>query len=100
MPNEDWHTETEWGGLQAGDLIFFGNADNGRYKGVYHVAIYYGEYIAMKGENKLCVIDCSSNSGISRHSDNITKGVRIIQFTKMDKANIVTIARNQNGAIE
>lgn len=100
LPAEDWHTETtEWGGLKAGDLIFFGNSDNGRYKGVYHVAIYYGEYTASTGESKLCVIDCSSNSGISRHSDDITKGIRIIQFSKMDRNNIVTVARNQNGAV-
>lgn len=99
LPSDKWHTnEAQWGGLKAGDLIFFGNSDNGRYKGVYHVAIYYGEYTSSTGENKLCVIDCSSNSGISRHSDDITKGVRIIQFNKMDISNIVTVARNQNGA--
>lgn len=28
--------------LQPGDLIFYGGADNGRYMGVYHVAIYVG----------------------------------------------------------
>ncbi|RDU22924.1 Ig-like domain-containing protein [Anaerosacchariphilus polymeriproducens] len=33
--------------LLPGDLIFYGNKNNGRYKGIYHVAMYYG--------NKLCV---------------------------------------------
>ena len=28
--------------LKPGDLIFYGGSDNGRYKGVYHVAIYLG----------------------------------------------------------
>ena len=28
--------------LQPGDLIFFGGANNGRYKGIYHVSMYYG----------------------------------------------------------
>lgn len=30
------------GELQPGDLIFYGGADNGRYRGIYHVAIYVG----------------------------------------------------------
>lgn len=30
------------GDLKPGDLIFYGNANNGRYLGVYHVAIYLG----------------------------------------------------------
>lgn len=28
--------------LQAGDWIFYGGRANGRYKGIYHIAIYYG----------------------------------------------------------
>lgn len=30
-------------GLKAGDLIFYGGSDNGRYMGIYHVAIYVGK---------------------------------------------------------
>lgn len=28
--------------LRVGDLIFYGGANNGRYKGIYHVSMYYG----------------------------------------------------------
>lgn len=28
--------------MEAGDLIFYGGSDNGRYKGIYHVAVYIG----------------------------------------------------------
>ena len=30
------------GDLKPGDLIFYGGSDNGRYMGIYHVAIYVG----------------------------------------------------------
>jgi cell wall-associated NlpC family hydrolase len=30
------------GDMKPGDLIFYGGSDNGRYKGIYHVAIYVG----------------------------------------------------------
>jgi hypothetical protein len=33
---------TVTGDLQPGDLIFYGGSDNGRYLGIYHVAIYVG----------------------------------------------------------
>lgn len=29
--------------LRPGDLLFYGNADNGRYRGIYHVAMYVGK---------------------------------------------------------
>lgn len=35
--------KTSTDGLKAGDLIFYGGADNGRYMGIYHVAIYVGK---------------------------------------------------------
>lgn len=45
--------------LLPGDLIFYGNSPNGRYKGIYHVSMYYG--------NGLCVEkplrDYTYNSG-------------------------------------
>ena len=28
--------------LRPGDLIFYGGASNGRYLGIYHVSMYYG----------------------------------------------------------
>lgn len=34
--------KTVSGDYQPGDLIFWGNSDNGRYLGIYHVAIYVG----------------------------------------------------------
>lgn len=33
---------TVTGDMQPGDLIFYGGSDNGRYMGIYHVAIYVG----------------------------------------------------------
>ena len=38
--------------LIPGDLIFWGGADNGRYKGVYHVAIYVGNGKMVEGYGK------------------------------------------------
>ncbi len=35
--------KTSTDGLKAGDLIFYGGSDNGRYMGIYHVAIYVGK---------------------------------------------------------
>lgn len=39
--------------LRPGDLIFYGGSDNGRYKGIYHVAIYVGDgkMVEAKGKN-------------------------------------------------
>lgn len=38
--------------LVPGDLIFYGGADNGRYKGVYHVAIYVGSGKMVEAKGK------------------------------------------------
>ena len=40
MVNQDKIINEE---LKPGDLIFYGGKDNGRYLGVYHVAIYVGK---------------------------------------------------------
>lgn len=37
--------------LVPGDLIFYGGKDNGRYKGIYHVAIYVGNGKAVEARN-------------------------------------------------
>lgn len=34
--------------LQPGDLLFFGNSGNGRYKGIYHVSMYYGNGLRLE----------------------------------------------------
>ncbi|MCI8992079.1 MAG: hypothetical protein HFG80_05015 [Eubacterium sp.] len=34
--------------LQPGDLIFYGNSGNGRYKGIYHVSMYYGKGLRLE----------------------------------------------------
>lgn len=36
-------SNTITGDMQPGDLIFYGGSDNGRYMGIYHVAIYVGK---------------------------------------------------------
>ena len=37
--------------LEPGDLIFYGGDSNGRYKGIYHVAIYVGNGKAVEALN-------------------------------------------------
>lgn len=37
--------------LKPGDLIYYGGSDNGRYKGIYHVAIYVGNGCAVEALN-------------------------------------------------
>jgi len=37
--------------MQAGDLVFYGGHANGRYLGIYHVAIYIGEGLAVEALN-------------------------------------------------
>ena len=95
LPPDKWHTDnakTNWLGLEVGDLIFFKKDEpNGRYKNVGHVAIYYGDN--SKGEK--CVIEFSGGTGIKKHSDGKTCGCQIIQFSKKNRANIVTVARCQ-----
>lgn len=96
ISSSNWHVSgTDWGGLKAGDLYFLGGASNGRYKGVYHVGIYIGEYINSSGEKKICILDCSSNNAISKHSDGKIKAVRILSFDKVDRSAIVGVARIQ-----
>ena len=49
--------KTVSGELMPGDLIFYGNSNNGRYMGIYHVAIYVGKVngidkmVEARGEN-------------------------------------------------
>lgn len=38
--------------LQPGDLIYYGGSDNGRYMGIYHVAIYVGNGMAVEALNE------------------------------------------------
>lgn len=97
LPSSDWHTygTNDWAGLKPGDIYFLGGANNDRYKGVYHVGLYIGEYTSSTGEQKICILDCSSNEAISKHSDNKIKAVRILSFDKIDKNAIVGIARIQ-----
>ena len=95
LPMDKWHTDeakTNWLGLEVGDIIFFkDDVDNGRYKNVGHVCIYYG--VNSKGEN--CVIEFSGGDGVKKHSDKKTCGCQIIAFSKKNRANIVSIARCQ-----
>lgn len=50
MADNSGHTADD---LLPGDLIFYGGSSNGRYKGVYHVAIYVGngKMVEAKGRN-------------------------------------------------
>lgn len=50
MADNSGHTASD---LLPGDLIFYGGSDNGRYKGVYHVAIFVGngKMVEAKGKN-------------------------------------------------
>lgn len=95
VPSDKWHTDTagtNWLGLEIGDLIFFkADSDNGRYKNVGHVAIFYGA--DSKGRN--CVIEFSNGKGVKKHSDDKTCGCQIIPLAKKNRANIVTVARCQ-----
>jgi len=40
--------------LQPGDLIYYGGSSNGRYMGIYHVAIYIGNGNAVEALNESC----------------------------------------------
>lgn len=40
--------------LEPGDLVFYGGSDNGRYLGIYHVAIYVGNGMAVEAFNETC----------------------------------------------
>ena len=50
--------------LKPGDLIFLGGADNGRYKGIYHVVMYYGAYYGGWDENSGMVIHSTPGVGV------------------------------------
>ena len=38
--------------LQPGDLVFYGGNGNGRYMGIYHVAIYVGNGMSVEALNE------------------------------------------------
>lgn len=98
LPKSNWHTDeanSNWAGLKKGDIYFLGGATNGRYRGIYHVGIYIGSYTASDGTQKICILDCSSNEAISKHTDGKIKAVRVLQFSKIDRNDIVAVARIQ-----
>lgn len=99
LNNSQLHTEgtTDYSGLKMGDIIFRGGTTNGRYKGVYHVEVYYGKYIAQDGTEKYVIIEATSSTNVSKHSDGITKGMQILQFNKKSTSDIVCVARLQSG---
>lgn len=95
VPPDNWHTDsakTNWLGLEVGDLIFLkGDSDNGRYKAVNHVCIYYGDN--SKGEK--CIIEFTGGATAKKHSDGKNYGCQIIPLARKNRANIVTVARCQ-----
>lgn len=76
-------------GVKKGDLIFWGNKENGRYKGIWHVGIYYGT--DTDGVER--VIECTSGSGVKLHTDGKTMGLVLSTWEKKNKKDIVCIAR-------
>ena len=61
-----------YGDLKPGDLIFYGGSDNGRYMGVYHVAIYVGDgkMVEARGVSSgvvYCDVRTSNVVGYSRY---------------------------------
>lgn len=98
LPIHQLHTDvanSNYARIKRGDLIFRGGANNGRYKGVYHVEIFYGEYIATTGEKKICVIESTSSNNVSKHSDGKTKGIQLLQWKYKNPRDIVCVARPQ-----
>lgn len=93
-----WHSAPgieDWSGLQRGDIIFYGNKDNGRYLGVYHVAIYNG----LDGNDRPTIIECTSSAYVEKHSDGVTKAIEIIPIEDKGSVNtIVRVARPQVGS--
>lgn len=83
---------TNFANIQKGDLIFQGNKNNGRYKGVYHVAIYYG--LDDKGVPR--ILECTGNNIVKLHSDNKTMGIVLSDWDKRKKSDIVCVARPQS----
>lgn len=76
-------------GIKKGDLIFWGNKENDRYKGIWHVGIYYGT--DTDGVEK--VIECTSGSGVKLHTDGKSMGLVLSSWDKKNKKDIVCIAR-------
>lgn len=96
LSEDKWHTEgtKDFSGLKKGDLIFFkGTTDNHRHKMINHVSIFYGK----NSKNKNCVIECTSSSGVKKHSDGVTCGIQIVQFSKKATDRIVSVIRPQGG---
>lgn len=85
---------TDFANVQKGDLIFQGLKDNGRYKGVYHVGIYYG--LDDKGVPR--ILECTGNNIVKLHSDNKTMGIVLSDWNKRKKSDIVCIARPHSSA--
>lgn len=80
---------TNFANIQKGDLIFFGNSNNGRYKGVYHVGIYYGN--DETGVPR--ILECTGNNIVKLHSDGKTMAITLSSWESRQKYNIVCIAR-------
>ena len=78
----------DFSNIKPGDIIFQGNKDNDRYKGVYHVSIFYGLH---DGENY--VIECTSKSDVKKHKDGKTCGLCLRKWENVKKSDIVCIAR-------
>lgn len=78
----------DFSNIKPGDIIFQGNKDNGRYKGVYHVSIFYGLH---DGENY--VIEFTSKSDVKKHKDDKTCGLCLRKWENVKKSDIVCIAR-------
>ncbi|MDY2737427.1 hypothetical protein, partial [Intestinibacter sp.] len=96
LDESKWHTEgtKDFSGLKKGDLIFFkGTTDNKRHKQINHVSIFYGE----NSDGNTCVIECTSASGVKKHSDGLTCGIQIVQFSKKATDRIVSVIRPQGG---
>lgn len=78
----------DFSNIKPGDIIFQGNKDNDRYKGVYHVSIFYGLH---DGENY--VIECTSKSDVKKHKDDKTCGLCLRKWANVKKSDVVCIAR-------
>lgn len=85
---------TNFANIQKGDLIFQGNKNNGRYKGVYHVAIYYGN--DESGVPRL--LECTGNNIVKLHSDSKTMGLVLSSWDSRKKSDIVCVARPQSSS--
>lgn len=80
---------TDFGNIKKGDLIFQGNKDNGRYKGIYHVGIYYG----LDDNGVPRILECTGNNIVKLHSDSKTMGMVLASWDSRKKSDIVCLAR-------